>query len=119
MLNLVRNAGKVVMKRSCESKASLSTSFKKVLDRDWSVEVEEAHEAAQKLQADTYVDPETGYMVFTEGSHIKRGKCCGNLCRHCPYKHVNVPQRKRERLQRKVAHTEEAHVKEEEGRVQS
>lgn len=29
---------------------------------------------------------EKEYMVFTEAYHIKRGYCCGNGCRHCPYK---------------------------------
>jgi diphthamide synthase (EF-2-diphthine--ammonia ligase) len=38
----------------------------------------------------TYVDPATGYQVFTEIAHKKRGKCCGSGCRHCPYNHVNV-----------------------------
>ena len=26
------------------------------------------------------------YLVFTEQYHLKRGSCCGNKCRHCPYK---------------------------------
>eukprot|EP00751_Fragilariopsis_kerguelensis_P008563 CAMPEP_0170791730 /NCGR_PEP_ID=MMETSP0733-20121128/21332_1 /TAXON_ID=186038 /ORGANISM="Fragilariopsis kerguelensis, Strain L26-C5" /LENGTH=497 /DNA_ID=CAMNT_0011139743 /DNA_START=253 /DNA_END=1747 /DNA_ORIENTATION=+ len=33
----------------------------------------------------TYNDPATGFTVFTELIHLKRGKCCGNKCRHCPY----------------------------------
>ncbi|HCW09159.1 MAG TPA: hypothetical protein DGG95_17520 [Cytophagales bacterium] len=28
---------------------------------------------------------ENGLMVFTEKFHLKRGYCCGNGCRHCPY----------------------------------
>ena len=28
---------------------------------------------------------ENGYRVFTESYHIRRGTCCGNSCRHCPY----------------------------------
>ena len=24
-------------------------------------------------------------VVFTALFHLKRGKCCGNKCRHCPY----------------------------------
>ncbi|MCU0471145.1 MAG: DUF5522 domain-containing protein [Arcicella sp.] len=24
-------------------------------------------------------------MVFTEAYHLKRGYCCKNGCRHCPY----------------------------------
>lgn len=26
-----------------------------------------------------------GYMVFTEKYHLKRGYCCKNGCKHCPY----------------------------------
>jgi hypothetical protein len=28
---------------------------------------------------------ENGFLVFTENYHLKRGYCCGNGCRHCPY----------------------------------
>ena len=28
---------------------------------------------------------ENGAWVFTEWFHLKKGKCCGNGCRHCPY----------------------------------
>jgi|TARA_E500000178_G_C16475999_1_gene510899 hypothetical protein len=24
-------------------------------------------------------------VVFTEGFHLRRGYCCNNGCRHCPY----------------------------------
>ena len=43
------------------------------------------HENALSRAESTYKDPETGYTVFTELTHLKRGKCCGNRCRHCPY----------------------------------
>jgi len=33
---------------------------------------------------DYYLSPE-GYKVFTEKYHLKRGYCCKNGCRHCPY----------------------------------
>lgn len=33
---------------------------------------------------------ENGLMVLTSWFHLKRGDCCGNACRHCPYKHINV-----------------------------
>ncbi|XP_041446527.1 uncharacterized protein C1orf53 isoform X4 [Xenopus laevis] len=39
---------------------------------------------------ETYVDPQTGYLVFTEIVHVRRGKCCGSGCRHCPYGQENV-----------------------------
>ena len=33
---------------------------------------------------DFYFD-DNGFTVFTEQYHLKRGYCCGNGCRHCPY----------------------------------
>jgi len=27
-----------------------------------------------------------GLMVFTENYHLKRGYCCKNNCKHCPFK---------------------------------
>ena len=38
---------------------------------------------------DYYLD-ENGYVVFTEDFLLRRGYCCGNGCRHCPY--GNAPQ---------------------------
>jgi hypothetical protein len=35
---------------------------------------------------------ENGLMVLTERYLLKRGYCCGNGCRHCPYGHVAVPK---------------------------
>ncbi len=29
---------------------------------------------------------EKGFMVFTEAYLLRRGKCCGCGCRHCPYR---------------------------------
>jgi hypothetical protein len=28
---------------------------------------------------------ENGCMVFTAAYHLRRGYCCDNRCRHCPY----------------------------------
>jgi hypothetical protein len=50
--------------------------------------VEAAHQAAQAAGADFYLDPESGLIVMTEGFLLRRGWCCGNICRHCPYGHV-------------------------------
>jgi hypothetical protein len=41
----------------------------------------------------TYIDPESGYTVFSAFAHLRRGNCCGindagertHRCRHCPY----------------------------------
>ena len=41
----------------------------------------------------TYIDPSTGYHVLTSVAHERRGKCCGNVCRHCPFNHANVPKK--------------------------
>ena len=40
-------------------------------------------------QGDYYFSPE-GFLVFTEQYHRKRGYCCGNRCKHCPYGHEAV-----------------------------
>jgi hypothetical protein len=42
---------------------------------------------------DYYMDG--GKFVFTATYHLKRGFCCNNTCRHCPYKGaetINVPK---------------------------
>ena len=36
--------------------------------------------------ADFYTDDQ-GLVVFTAAYHLKRGHCCENNCRHCPYDH--------------------------------
>ena len=39
------------------------------------------------LPSDFYY--ENGYRVFTESFHVRRGTCCGNGCRHCPYEPIH------------------------------
>jgi len=46
---------------------------------------------ATTLGREQYVDPATGYLVFTT-TFLRKRPCCGNRCRHCPYGHVNVPE---------------------------
>jgi hypothetical protein len=41
---------------------------------------------------------EEEYLVFTEHYHLKKGYCCGNGCRHCPYRFENVPEPRRSQL---------------------
>jgi len=48
-------------------------------------EVVEAHDAAVRAAEDGYVDPRTGFLVFTSAYLLVRGECCGSGCRHCPY----------------------------------
>jgi hypothetical protein len=35
---------------------------------------------------------ENGLYIFTEAYHLKRGTCCQNGCRHCPWKNKEVPK---------------------------
>lgn len=45
-------------------------------------------EKKQKIkEEDFYI--ENNLIVFTETYHKKRGKCCNNKCKHCPYKEKN------------------------------
>lgn len=38
-----------------------------------------------KLADDEYYYSPEGYIVFTEKYLLKRGYCCQNGCKHCPY----------------------------------
>ncbi|XP_078417839.1 uncharacterized protein C1orf53 homolog [Cetorhinus maximus] len=53
-------------------------------------EIAACHRRACRAGQQTYVDPESGYLVLTRLAHLQRGKCCGSACRHCPYNQVNV-----------------------------
>jgi|688.fasta_scaffold37608_4 hypothetical protein len=41
---------------------------------------------------------EDGYCVLTELYHIKKGFCCGNGCKHCPFQYEAVPEPKRSEI---------------------
>ena len=49
------------------------------------VEAQRHHDAAEAQRRDGYMDPLTGYFVLTSGFLRRRGTCCGNGCRHCPW----------------------------------
>lgn len=38
-----------------------------------------------KLADDEFYLSEEGFIVFTEKYLLKRGYCCKNGCKHCPY----------------------------------
>ena len=46
-----------------------------------------AHDQAVAAGTPTYLDPDTGFVVFTGVALAARGYCCGSGCRHCPYDH--------------------------------
>lgn len=35
-----------------------------------------------------------GFMVMTEAYHLKRGTCCKNRCKHCPWAYGKDKERK-------------------------
>ena len=47
--------------------------------------VQAAHDHAVAAGSEFYTDPETGLMVMTVVCLIRRGYCCNNTCRHCPF----------------------------------
>lgn len=44
-----------------------------------------AHEAAMAAGEPGYLDPATGLFVMTAAELRRRGRCCDNGCRHCPW----------------------------------
>ncbi|MGB1042645.1 MAG: DUF5522 domain-containing protein [Tenacibaculum sp.] len=38
-----------------------------------------------KPTPEEYYVNEDGYRVFKEAYHLRRGYCCKNGCKHCPY----------------------------------
>ena len=48
-----------------------------------------------------YVDPDSGFQVFTEVGLRARDRCCGSGCRHCPFQHERVAlEHRARRIQR-------------------
>lgn len=47
--------------------------------------VRRAHDAAVAAGEDGYLDPATGFFVFTAAALAANGTCCDSGCRHCPY----------------------------------
>ena len=48
------------------------------------------HEDACARGDFTYLDPDTGFVVFTRLGLLDRGRCCGAACRHSPFGHERV-----------------------------
>lgn len=61
---------------------------------------ERLHDAACANGEAFYVDPATGFQVFTALTLRRLGQCCGSGCRHCPYAHSAVPIQARSRIAR-------------------
>ena len=46
--------------------------------------------SGEKLAPEDFYMNESGLMVFTAAYHRKRGHCCRNGCKHCPYGYKNT-----------------------------
>eukprot|EP01126_Amoeba_proteus_P030704 TRINITY_DN30292_c0_g1_i1.p1 TRINITY_DN30292_c0_g1~~TRINITY_DN30292_c0_g1_i1.p1 ORF type:complete len:260 (+),score=22.01 TRINITY_DN30292_c0_g1_i1:108-887(+) len=49
------------------------------------LDIESIHKRACEEEVDFYKDPVTGQDVWTTHGLLKRRRCCGSGCRHCPY----------------------------------
>ncbi len=54
-------------------------------DHPQRTEILRRHEEAMAAGQPGYPDPVTGLFVMTAATHAARGRCCRNLCRHCPF----------------------------------
>ena len=43
------------------------------------------HDKAEAAEKDSYIDPDTGFQVFTAQYLKSRVWCCSTGCRHCPW----------------------------------
>lgn len=50
------------------------------------------------IEGEDFYYNEEGQIVLTINFHLKKGFCCGNGCRHCPYHYEKVPEPKRTEL---------------------
>ena len=50
-----------------------------------------------KFQEGDYYYNEEGFLVFTEQYHLRRGYCCKNGCKHCPYGNSPSDQKKKKK----------------------
>ncbi len=44
-------------------------------------------------EGDDYYFNDDGLMVFTEVYHLKRGYCCKNKCKHCPWAYGKLKEK--------------------------
>ena len=62
------------------------------------------------IEGEDFYYNEQGFIVLTAKYHLGRGHCCGNGCRHCPYKYINVPEPKRHELLSLVSNGKENNI---------
>ena len=62
--------------------------------------IDELHAQACERGDESYVDPLSGYRVFTSVALSRREACCGSVCRHCPFQYENVDPVLKKQLRR-------------------
>ncbi len=67
-------------------------------EKEHLLHVEQLNQQASDAKEESYVDPGSGYLVFSSYGLLKRGQCCGSACRHCPYEYERVPLHERSKL---------------------
>ncbi len=78
--------------KKCLCETCFVSTIKKVIDKHATLfkAGKIPNYAPQFVKGNSLIDDidfykENGNWVFTSWSHMKRGHCCGNGCRHCPY----------------------------------
>eukprot|EP00123_Amoebidium_parasiticum_P021236 comp6383_c0_seq1/m.2185 comp6383_c0_seq1/g.2185 ORF comp6383_c0_seq1/g.2185 comp6383_c0_seq1/m.2185 type:complete len:125 (-) comp6383_c0_seq1:352-726(-) len=84
-----KRGAEALLKSSVEDEDESATGVW-VNGRLLSNEIVALHAQAVKAGEPAYIDPLTGFFVLTSEYLRKKGPCCGNACRHCPYGHSNV-----------------------------
>ena len=82
--NLYILSGLIIL--SCECDKEYWTKVKDIDNYPTMEDIEEIHRLACRSKHEAYICPSSGLTVFTEYGHLKRGRCCGCGCRHCPYR---------------------------------
>ena len=69
-----------------------------MIRNDWvqQLEAQRILKEKTKLQPDEFYWDD-GNLVFTEQYHLRRGRCCNNKCKHCPYPELGEGDEYRER----------------------
>lgn len=54
--------------------------------------------AKKLIEGTDFYYNEEGFIVLTESYHLRKGYCCGNGCKHCPYDYIHVDDPLRQEL---------------------
>ncbi|OHU96180.1 DUF5522 domain-containing protein [Pseudoalteromonas byunsanensis] len=74
----------------CLCRVCLTAKLKAYIETISTLPIEEQLALAQPFKHSNTIegldyDIENGLLVMNRWAHLKRGSCCGNGCRHCPY----------------------------------